>query len=192
MIEQVMLCGFGGQGIILTGTILGQAAFNDGKWVSGINSYGAAARGGTCRAEVIISDSPISFPRVIEADILIAMHHTAFDKYIGKVKRRDAVVIYDPRTIFPKKIEGLKYVSIPATKAAIEELNNGMVANVIMLGAAVEITRVVSKAALKSAVVENVRERLRELNLRALEIGFELGRKSSQEIQIAGDKLLCR
>lgn len=181
-IRQVVLCGFGGQGIVLAGAILGYAAFKDGKWVSGTNSYGAAARGETCRAEVVISDKPISFPHVIEADVLIAMYQTTFNRCIGKVKHRDAVVIYDQRFVSLKKIEGLKYASIPATRTAIEELNNGMVANVIMLSATVEITRVVSKDALKSAVGENIRERLRELNLKALEIGFELGRMSSQEI----------
>jgi len=180
--RQVMLCGFAGQGIVLAGTILGHAAFKDEKWVSGTNSYGAAARGGACRAEVVISDRPVSFPHVIETDVLVAMHQTAFNKCIGKVKRRGAVVIYDQRFVSPKEIENLKYVSVPATRAAIKEFNNGMVANVIMLSAAVEITKVVSKDALKSAVGENFRERLRELNLKALEIGFKLGRISSQEI----------
>ena len=79
--KQVMLCGLGGQGIVLAGAILGQAAFNDGKWVSSTGSYGAAARGGACRAEVVISETPIIFPYVIAADMLIAMYQTAHDKY---------------------------------------------------------------------------------------------------------------
>lgn len=175
-IKQVVLCGFGGQGIVLAGTLLGQAAFNDRKWVSGTNSYGAAARGGTCRAEVVISDRPITFPYVIEADILIAMYQTAYNKYIGEVKRGKGVVIYD-ELFTPKETKGLKSVGIPATRTAIEELNNGMVANVIILSAAVELTGVVTKRALKAAVEATVSERLRDLDLKALDIGFELGRR---------------
>lgn len=176
-IKQVVLCGFGGQGIVLAGTILGQAAFKDGKWVSSTNSFGAAARGGACRAEVVISDRPVIFPHVIEPDILIAMYQTAYRKYIGQVKRNEGVVIYDDGFVSPEEINGLKYVPIPATRTAIEELNSGMVANVIILSAAVEITKVVTKDALRSAIAEIVSERLRELDLKAVDIGFRLGKE---------------
>ena len=180
-IKQVILCGFGGQGIVLAGTVLSQAAFNDGKWVSSTASYGAAARGGTCRAEVVISERPIIFPYVIAADTLIAMYQTAYDKYIGCVKPGEGVVIYDERFV-PEEMKGLKYVGIPASRTALEELNNGMAANVIILSAAVEMTDVVSKKELKSAIEEIIPERLRELNLKAMNIGFRLGRTKSNHI----------
>ena len=180
-IKQVILCGFGGQGIVLAGTILSQAAFNDGKWVSSTDSYGAAARGGTCRAEVVISERPIIFPCVIAADTLIAMYQTAYDEYIGCVKPGEGVVIYDERFV-PEEMKGLKYVGIPASRTALEELNNGMAANVIILSAAVEMTDVVSKKELKSAIEEIIPERLRELNLKAMNIGFRLGRTKSNHI----------
>jgi len=178
-IKQAVLCGIGGQGIVLAGTMLGQAAFNDGKWVGGTNSYGAAARGGLCRAEIVISDRPIAFPHVIEADILIAMYQTAYSKYIGQVKPEEGVVIYDDGFVSPEEITGLRYVPIPATRTAIEELNSGIVANVIILGATVEITGLVTIDALRSAVAEVVPERLRELDLKAVDIGFKLGRMKS-------------
>lgn len=180
-IKQVILCGFGGQGIVLAGTILSQAAFNDGKWVSSTDSYGAAARGGACRAEVVISERPIIFPYVIAADMLIAMYQTAYDKYIGCVKPGEGVVIYDERFV-PEEVKGLKYVGIPVSRTALEELNNGMAANVIILSAAVEMTDVVSKKELKSAIEEIIPERLRELNLKAMNIGFRLGRTKSNHI----------
>ena len=180
-IRQIILSGFGGQGIVMAGTILGQAAFNDGKWVSSTNSYGAAARGGACRAEVVISERPIVFPYVIAADTLVAMYQTAYDKYIGSVKPGGGVVIHDERFV-PAETKGLKYVGIPATRTAIEELNNGMAANVIILSAAVEITDVVSKRGLKSAIEEIIPERLRELNLKAMNIGFRLGRTQLNHI----------
>ena len=173
-IKQALICGYGGQGIVLAGTILGQAAFNDGKWVGGTNSYGAASRGGACRAEVVISDEPISFPYVIEADALIAMYQTAYDKYIGEI-RDGGIVVYDDRFVAPGKVDGLKQVPVPATRTAIEELKSELVANVVMLGAAIEITGLVTKESLRSAVAETVAERLRELDLKALEMGFKLG-----------------
>ena len=174
-IKQALICGYGGQGIVLAGTILGQAAFNDGKWVGGTNSYGAASRGGACRSEVVIAGQPISFPYVIEADVLIAMYQTAYDKYIGEVRRDSGVVVYDDRFVVPGEVDGVKQVPVPATRTALEELKSELVANVVMLGAAVEITGLVTKDALRSAVAETVAERLRELDLKALEAGFRLG-----------------
>ena len=179
--KQVMMCGLGGQGIVLAGAILGQAAFNDGKWVSSTGSYGAAARGGACRAEVVISERPIVFPYVIYADMLIAMYQTAHDRYIRRVKPGEGVVIYDEGFV-PAMMKGLKYVGIPASAAAIEELNNGMTANVIILSAAVEMTDLVSKNGLSSAIKEIIPERLGELNLKAMNIGCRLGRKQSNHI----------
>ncbi|MCK5181482.1 MAG: 2-oxoacid:acceptor oxidoreductase family protein [Dehalococcoidia bacterium] len=180
-IKQVILCGFGGQGIVLAGTILGQAAFSDGKWVSSTNSYGSAARGGACRAEVVISERPIIFPFVIAADTLIAMYQTAYDKYIGRVKPGEGVVIYDERFI-PEEMEGSRHVGVPATDTAVEELGTGIVANVIMLSAAVEMTDVVSKKALESAIRGIIPEKLRQLNLKAMDIGFRLGGPRSDQI----------
>ena len=178
-LKQIMLCGSGGQGIVLAGVMLGHAAFKDGKWVTSMNSYGAASRGGECRAEVVISDRPISFPHIIEADILIAMYQIAYNRYIGRVKREGGIVIYDDRFVSPEEIEGLRYVSVPATRMAIDRLNDKIAANVIMLGAVAEITQVVTKESLKSAVEENVPQRLRGLNLKAVGIGSKLGTEIS-------------
>jgi len=180
-IRQVIVCGFGGQGIVLAGTILGQAAFSDGKWVSSTNSYGSAARGGTCRAEVVISNKPIIFPYVVAVDMLITMYQNAYDMYIERVKSGEGVVIHD-ECVIPKEMEDLEHVGIPATETAVKELCNGTVANVIILSAAVNLTEVVSKKALESAIREIVPERLRQLNLKAMDIGFRLGRTRSNQI----------
>ena len=180
-IRQVILCGFGGQGIVLAGTILGQAAFSDGKWISNTNSYGSAARGGACRSEVVISDKPIIFPYVVAADTLIAMYQTAYNQYIERVKPGDGVVIYD-EWVTPKQIKDLEQVGIPATETAVEALGNGTVANVIILSAAVEMTELVSKKALRSAIGGIVPERLKQLNFKAMDIGFRLGRNRSDQI----------
>ncbi|MBW2038085.1 MAG: 2-oxoacid:acceptor oxidoreductase family protein [Deltaproteobacteria bacterium] len=173
-LKQVRLCGFGGQGIILAGVILGYAAISDGKWVAGSSSYGAQARGGYARSDVVISEEPIVFPHVIEADILIAMAQTAYERYIED-STTDAVVLFDEGMVSPRTLDGVKQVGISATSCAIEELDQKQVANIVILGAAVAITGVVSKEALVSAIKENVDERFRDLNLKTVEAGFALG-----------------
>ena len=93
--KQVRLCGFGGQGIVLAGLIFGRAGIADGKWATSTSSYGAAARGGACLSDIVISDQPIIFPQVIKIDILVPMSQQAYDKYIGDVERGISIVIYD-------------------------------------------------------------------------------------------------
>lgn len=173
---QVRLCGFGGQGVILAGTILGYAGINDGKWVAGSNSYGAAARGGSCQADVIISDKPISFPHVITADILIAMSQKAYDTYIENVERETGIVIYDEQMVSPKEISNLKQIGVPVTNTTIRELNNKLVANIVILGAAVGRTKITTRDALIAAIENNIQERFKGLNLKAVELGFKLGK----------------
>jgi len=179
-VRQVMLCGFGGQGIVLGGTLLGYAAFNDGKWVSGTSSYGPAARGGECASEVVISDKPVTFPHTIELDLMISMYQAAYDKYVGRVKPGTGMVIYDEQFVSPKKNTSLKHVGIPATQMAEKELNSSMVANIVALAAAIEISRVVTRDAFNSAMKQHVPERFGELNLKAADLGFLLGQSRAR------------
>ncbi len=176
--KQIRLCGFGGQGIILGGKILGNASISVGKWVAGLSTYGGAARGGVCEADIMISDDSIIFPRVIQADVLIAMSQSAYNKNIESVNKKTGLVIYDTQLVSTKEVDGLKQLGIPATEAAVKELNNKQVANIILLGAAVEITNLIAKDALKTAIEKGVRERFRELNLKAVELGFKLAREA--------------
>lgn len=180
-LKQIRLCGFGGQGVILAGTILGYAAINDGKWVSGSNSYGAQARGGAARSEVVISKDPIKFPHVIQSDILIALSQKAYDTYSRDVCEHGAIVIYDDLMVKPHNIEGAQQIGVPATNTAIRELESKQVANIVMLGASVAITRIVSRQALVASITETVEERFRELNLKALELGYRLGGDMSKQ-----------
>jgi len=176
-LTQIRLCGYGGQGVVLAGTILGHAAINDDKWVSGSNSYGAQARGGSARSEVVISENPITYPHVIKANILIAMSQTAYDEYIQDLAEQGALVLYDDMIVHPRDINGVQQIGIPATKTSIDELDNKQVANIVMLGASVGITGIVSEKSLISSIETNVGQRFKELNLKALEVGYTLGRK---------------
>jgi 2-oxoglutarate ferredoxin oxidoreductase subunit gamma len=173
-VKQVRLSGFGGQGVILAGTILGHAGIRDGKWVAGSSSYGAQARGGYARSDVVIGDGPIVFPHVIEADILIALSQTAYDKYLNELAR-DALVLFDEQLVSPKPLEGIRQIGIPSTSAALKELDQKQAANIVMLGALASVTRIVSKDGLIASISENVSSRFRESNLKALDLGYGLG-----------------
>ena len=175
---QVRVCGFGGQGVVLAGTILGYAGVNDGKWVAGASSYGTAARGGSARCDVVLSDKPINYPHVILADVLIAMSQKAYDVYIKEVKPGSGIVIYDEQFVSVKEKDKIKQIGIPATAAAIKELNNRQVANIVILGGAVGLTNVVSRGALAKAIEENVSARFKDLNLKAAELGYKLGEEA--------------
>jgi len=178
--KQVRLSGFGGQGVVLAGTILGHAAIRDGKWVAGSSSYGAQARGGSARSDVVIADGPVVYPHVIEADILIALSQTAYDKYLAELAK-DALVLFDDPMVSPKPLVGIKQVGIPSTSAALKELNQKQAANIVILGALASVSRIVSKEALKAAIAENVSSRFKESNLEALELGCRLGEQACLE-----------
>lgn len=172
-ITQIRFGGFGGQGIVLAGILLGHSGVIDGRWVSGANSYGAQARGSACKAEVVLSDRPVDFPHVLEADILVAMSQGAYDRFVEETKE-GGLVIYDSQLVRPGDFS-LRHRAIAATEVAIREMGNKQVANIVMLGALTALTGVVSRVSVKSAVSDHVPQRFRQINLRALKRGFELG-----------------
>jgi 2-oxoglutarate ferredoxin oxidoreductase subunit gamma len=178
-LKQVRLCGYGGQGVVLAGTILGHAAIRDGKWVAGSSSYGAQARGGYARSDVVIADDVIVFPHVIEADILIALSQTAYDRY-AKELAREGMVVFDDQFVSAKPLEGARQIGISATSSAIKELNQKQAANIVILGATASLTEIVSREGLIASISENVSSRFRESNLRALELGYRLGSEVSK------------
>jgi 2-oxoglutarate ferredoxin oxidoreductase subunit gamma len=154
--------------------IVGHAAICDGRWVAGSSSYGAQARGGYARSDVVISDEPIIFPHVLKADILIAMSQQAYDRYIGDIAPH-AVVLFEEQEVTIKALEGVTQIGIPATLRAIEEIGQKQVANIVMVGATVALTKAVSKEALRLGVRENVDERFLASNLESVELGFSMG-----------------
>jgi 2-oxoglutarate ferredoxin oxidoreductase subunit gamma len=176
-ITQVRLTGFGGQGIILAGILLGEAGVRDGKYIAGSNSYGAQVRGSSCKSEVIFSDGFIDFPHLTIADILIAMSQGAYNMFCEDVKEKSGLILFEQSQVIPKEGLNVIQMGIPATEYALKRLKNKQVANLILLGALVEITKIVSLKAIRKAVHTHVNERFRSLNLKALQIGMELGRQ---------------
>ena len=175
---EVIIGGFGGQGSILAGAVLGKAAVYDGKKVVQTRSYGAEARGGAARSEIVISDEEIDYPLVIEADALIAMSQLAFDRYITKVKANGTAII-DEDLVKPKPVlcGGLKVIKIPATRIASQELRKPIVANITMIGTLITLTGIVTNESLIKSIKESVPKETKKINIEALGRGQELAER---------------
>jgi len=174
--KEIVLSGFGGQGIILGGLILAEAAaIYDGKNATHNQSYGPEARGGACKSEVIISDKMIHYPEIEEPDILVALTKEAARKFAHHL-RQDSIVLIDTCVGEIKAGENVKVYALPIIETAAHELGNELVANMVTLGALAQITKIVSKEALEKALLSRVPKGSEKLNKDALDKGFELGK----------------
>ena len=176
-ITQIRLGGFGGQGIVLAGVLLGHAGVIEGKQVSVSNSYGVAARGSACKAEIIFADGPIDYPHLVSADIFVAMSQGAYNTYIKDVRAGSGFVLLDRGYVNLREIPDIAQKEIPATDSAVRKLKERQSANIVLLGALVEATQIVSRQAVRKAIMTQMEERFRHLNLKALALGIELGRE---------------
>jgi len=171
--QEIVITGFGGQGIVLAGRILGEAVvLGDHRQSTLVQSYGPEARGGACSAEVVISDEPIHYPYVRHPDILVCMSQSGFDKFIGQLNP-DGILIVDQDLVKPRGIKR-DFYSIPCTRIA-EELGRVMMANIIMLGFFTAITKAVSVEAARKAVIESVPKGTEEMNTTAFNRGYDYG-----------------
>lgn len=176
---EIRIAGFGGQGIVRAGVIIGMAAcIYGGRNAVQTQSYGPESRGGQCKSEVVISDEEIDFPKVIDPDVLIVMSQEAYNAYFDKVKEGGTVIL-DPDLIpNRKKHLGKKVFAVPGAKIA-EKLGKTLVANVVMLGALTSLTKAVDGQALKKSIMANVPAGTEELNLRAFEEGVKFAKNLS-------------
>lgn len=172
MRHEIRFSGFGGQGIILSAVILGRgAALYADKYAIQTQVYGPEARGGASMSAVIIDDDPILYPKVRNPDIYCILSQEGFEKY-GRNADPDAIMILDSGLVHDRPT--CRYVEIPATLEAKKQLGRDIVANIIMLGALVEVTGVIPKQALEQAILDSVPKGTEELNLNAMRLGFEL------------------
>jgi 2-oxoglutarate ferredoxin oxidoreductase subunit gamma len=164
--KEIQLAGFGGQGIVLSGLILGEAAILDGLNAVQTQSYGPESRGGAARSDVIISDSSIDYPKVVSPDILVALSQPAYDKYRGEVGKKGMLII--DSDLVESEESALR---VPFSQLA-DELGRRIVANVIMLGTLAKVSDCVTRDSLERAVLKNIPKGTEELNLKALDAGF--------------------
>jgi 2-oxoglutarate ferredoxin oxidoreductase subunit gamma len=168
---QIRIGGYGGQGIVLAGMLLGKAAsLFDGKEAVFTQAYGPEARGGASNADVIISEQPVDYPYVTAPDVVAVLFQEAYTRFEPLLKP-GGVLIIEQDLVRPDHAGG-PVIGLPATRMA-EELGNKLVTNVVLLGYLVGVTGVVSPEAVKQAIRETVKERVIELDLRAFEAGYE-------------------
>lgn len=165
MTEQLIIAGFGGQGIMSMGQMLTYAGMTEGKNVSWLPSYGPEMRGGTANCNIILSDGLVASPIVTEATTVMVLNKPSLDKFEETVKK-DGILIINSSLIEKKSTRtDIKTYYIPASDIALE-LGNDKIANMVMLGAYLELTKVVSI----DAVIESLKKVLGEAKMKLIPI----------------------
>ncbi len=170
---EIRLSGSGGQGLILAGIILARAAVLDKRRVTQTQSYGPESRGGSSRADVIISDREIHFPEATNFDCLLALTQEACDKYLFDL-RENGILIIDTTNVKNLALAAENTYELPFTDIAIEKLGSPISTNILSLAFLVKVTGIVKEASLKQAISETVKPAFVDLNLQAMNLGFEL------------------
>ena len=169
MRKEIRIAGYGGQGIVLAGVVLGEAAARDGFKSVQTQSYGPEARGGAARSEVVISDRNVDYPKVILPDIFVALSQPGFDKYGGDIKEETRTVA--DADLVQSEIPGI--IRVPFIKTS-EAVGNKIVANIVMLGYLNAYLDLVPPEVIEGAVLANVPEGTEDLNRRAVQAGRDL------------------
>ena len=176
MTKNILIAGFGGQGVLFTGKFIAYGALIEGKELSWLPSYGPEMRGGTASCSVIISDEPVGSPIVSKPDVLIAMNRPSLDKF------EDAVVpggdIYIDSSLVDREVRrtDVNVHYIPATRLSTERGFDG-IANMILLGSVIKGSGVIKEETIPAAmskVVSAKRQNLFDFNIRALALGAEV------------------
>lgn len=170
---EIRLSGSGGQGLILAGIILARAAVIDGSRVTQTQSYGPESRGGSSRADVIISDEDIHYPEATNFDILVALMQEACDSFLYDLKE-EGILIID--TTFVKNVASKvsNMYAVPFTQIALEKLGTDLPTNILALSFLVKVSNIVSVESLEQALRSSVRPAHIDLNIKTMKLGFEL------------------
>jgi 2-oxoglutarate ferredoxin oxidoreductase subunit gamma len=182
---EIRFSGSGGQGLILAGIILAEAAcIHDGKEAVQTQSYGPESRGGASKSEVVISGEEIDYPKVTSPDLLLAMTQEACSKYIGDLKDGGIALVDSDLAPSCSSEHGTVY-SLPLTTMAREATGKTIAANIVALGAIIALSGVVSRTAIERAVLSRVPKGTEEMNIRALNAGFDAIAGVASEARVA-------
>jgi len=174
--SEVRIAGFGGQGVVLAGMVIGNAAtLHDGKFVTLTQSFGPEARGSTCSVQLLVSIEPILYPYLTKPDIVVVMSQDANERY-GSDIMPGGVLLYEQDLIEPARLNhGTRSYGIPATRFA-EELGRKLVLNMVMVGFVIAMTKLVSPEAIRKAIASSVPRGTEPLNLAAFAKGYDYGK----------------
>jgi 2-oxoglutarate ferredoxin oxidoreductase subunit gamma len=180
---EIRLAGEGGQGMILAGIILAEAAaIYDGKNAVQTQSYGPEARGGASKAEIIIDPEEIDYPEVLNADVLVALSQEACDKYASNLKK-EGLLIVDSEKV--GRVPFSSAIKVPITRLAAEATGKAITANVVALGLLVGLTGVVSREAIEKAVLARAPKGTEEINRLALQTGFASAEQFARTVALS-------
>lgn len=168
---QIRLSGRGGQGVILSGVLVAEAAMRDGMQVVQTQSYGPEARLGAAKAEVVLSSRPIAFPEVVEPDILLCLSRDAYTRH-GQVLAAGGLRLVDDRVAAEVEVRDALLLPLVATA---NEIDAPIAANVVALGALAQLTEMVSVESLRAAIRKRIKPAFLEVNERAFDAGLQLG-----------------
>lgn len=172
MKTEIRLAGTGGQGVILASVILAEAAgVHEGRFVVQTQSYGPEARGGASRADVIIADEPILYPKCRKLDVLVCLSQLAAEKYFEDLKVRGTAII---DSFYVRECPREGAICVPMTETARTELGRELFTNIVMLGVLARITRAVKLESLEKAVANRAPAKTLDLNKKALALGWQL------------------
>lgn len=174
---ELRMTGSGGQGLILASIILAEAAILEGKIVTQSQVYGAEARGGTTKAELVISDKHIAYPKVTDPDLLAAMTDEGLRQYGGGISRKteviiDSSVMATPDFLNEENCRGL--LALPIRSTLITRLESELGLNIVLLGIIEGLTSTVGVETLRKAVAMHVKKQYLDLNMKALDLGMEM------------------
>ncbi len=177
---KIRLAGSGGQGIILASIVLAEASgIYDDRYVVQSQSYGPEARGGNCKAEVVVSNHPIDFPKAINLDILLALNQASLDQYYYDLKP-DGVLIVNTDSC--RQLPVSSAYQLPMATLAREKVGLIQTMNILSLGALAAITGIVSSKALREAVKTRAPKGTEEINMTAVDIGLREGKKAFEKM----------
>ena len=172
---RLVFSGSGGQGVITAAIILAEAAvIRQGLNATQSQSYGAAARGGSTRSDIIISDKEIDFPEVTQPNVLVCLTQDSYNTY-ASIIRPGGILLSDSRFVQTTRKVDAKQIELPMYDSVMEKIGKPVVFNICMLGALVGITEVIKPKSVLAAVIAKVPKDFIELNTQAFELGMELG-----------------
>jgi len=173
--NEIRFSGFGGQGIIRQGLILGKAlSLYDNKFATMTQSFGPEARGSACSSQVVVSEERVLYPYVTKPEVLVAMSQEAYEKYEPELREGGILIIDSDLVMLKPSKRNIKIYSIPSTRFA-EEIGNRIYANLVMLGFFAAVTKIVTPEAIKKALPGLVPSRYLETNIKAFDRGYNYG-----------------
>ena len=171
----MVFSGSGGQGVITAAIILAEAAvLHEDLTAVQTQAYGAAARGGATRSDVIISDVPINFPKVIQPNVLVCLTQEAYNKFYDII-RPGGLMVTDTRYVQPQlKVDAVQR-ELPMYETVMDKIGKPIVFNICMLGAVVGLTQLVRAESIMKVLEQRIPSGFLEMNRQALELGLEMG-----------------